>query len=229
MDWGTGIQLTLAILGAAMIVGGIVAYRGSARTGVRAFSASAVAAGVVMWLIVVSVTSTSSSGTAPEPVVVTSAESSGTLAVSEQTFSGLLTAGDVEQLLTAEVPLTTTFRDFKDMAENVDPAQVVSMDSWFGLTIETDGDDGMTFTLIDFDSPTSADARFEKMRFAKKAIPEREASFGGSSYSVSMGWVSGACSWSSGATSCFLSTPSNQKASRRCSPWKASNSLPRSS
>ena len=52
MDWGFVIQIILGILGAAFIVGGIVAYRGSARTGVRAFAAAAVAAGVVMWTVV---------------------------------------------------------------------------------------------------------------------------------------------------------------------------------
>jgi hypothetical protein len=53
MDWGFAIQLILAILGAALIAGGIVAYRGSQSTGVRAFGAAAIAAGVVMWAILV--------------------------------------------------------------------------------------------------------------------------------------------------------------------------------
>ncbi len=53
MDWGTVIWIILAILGAALITGGIVAYRGSQRTGVRAFGAAAIAAGVVMWAILV--------------------------------------------------------------------------------------------------------------------------------------------------------------------------------
>jgi hypothetical protein len=52
MDWGIVIQVCLGILGAALIVGGIVAYRGSPRTGVRAFAAAGVAAGVVMWAFV---------------------------------------------------------------------------------------------------------------------------------------------------------------------------------
>ena len=49
MDWGAVILLVLIILGAAFVVGGIVAYRGSRSTGVRAI---AVAAGVAMWAIV---------------------------------------------------------------------------------------------------------------------------------------------------------------------------------
>lgn len=52
MDWGNVIWLILGILGAALIAGGIVAYRGSRRTGIRSFGAAAIAAGVVMWAIV---------------------------------------------------------------------------------------------------------------------------------------------------------------------------------
>ena len=58
------------------------------------------------------------------------------LTVSEQHFLSLLTAEDVEKLAT-EVPLNIAVRDFKEMAGGVDPAQVVKMDSWFGLTIDT--------------------------------------------------------------------------------------------
>jgi len=52
LDWGAIIWMILSILGAALIAGGIVAYRRSRRTGVRAFGAAAFAAGVVMWAIV---------------------------------------------------------------------------------------------------------------------------------------------------------------------------------
>ena len=191
LDMGFIFVALLGILGAALIGGGIVAYRGSTAVMVRSFSAASVVAGLAMWFIIASVTITSSSGTAPEPVVVTSVKSGEALTVSEQTFVNLLTVRDVEQLLKAEVPLTTSYRDFKEMAENVDPAEVVNVDSWFGLTLETPASgDGLTFTLIDFDSPTSASAHFEKMRSAKKARPELEASFGGSAYRVEMNFQS---------------------------------------
>ncbi len=52
MDWGSVIWLILAVLGAASIAGGVVAYRGSAAVGVRAFAAAAIAAGVVMWAVI---------------------------------------------------------------------------------------------------------------------------------------------------------------------------------
>ena len=71
MDWGSVIWLILAILGAASIVGGIVAYRGSTTVGVRAFGAATVAAGVVMWaVILVTVPVSTSSGDAPSPIIV---------------------------------------------------------------------------------------------------------------------------------------------------------------
>lgn len=48
MDWGLIFRVTLAVLGVALMVGGIVAYRGSGRTGVRSFAAAGIASGVVM-------------------------------------------------------------------------------------------------------------------------------------------------------------------------------------
>ena len=135
LDLGFVFVALLGILGAALVGGGVVAYRGSKAVIARAFSAASVVAGLAMWFVIASVTITSSSGTAPEPVVVTSVMSSEALTVSEQTFLHLLTVGDVKQLLTAEAPLTTTYRGYKEMAENVDPAQVVNIDSWFGLTL----------------------------------------------------------------------------------------------
>jgi hypothetical protein len=70
MNWDFVIQLILAIFGVAFIAGGIVAYRGSPRTGVRAFGASAVAAGVVMWAVVLlTVQVSTSGGGSPDPIV----------------------------------------------------------------------------------------------------------------------------------------------------------------
>ena len=72
MDWITdGMYLkALAILGAGLIAGGIVSYRGSARVGVRAFGASAVAVGVVMWAVVLIATPVSRSVEGPSAPTV---------------------------------------------------------------------------------------------------------------------------------------------------------------
>lgn len=70
MDWGSVVWLILAVLGASSIVGGVVAYRGSTTVGVRAFGAAAVAAGVVMWaIILLTVPMTTTSGDAPPPAI----------------------------------------------------------------------------------------------------------------------------------------------------------------
>ena len=71
MDWGAVIMMVLAIFGAAFIVGGVVAYRASLKTSVRTFAAASIAAGVVMWAIVLVSTPVfvSREGGTPEPAV----------------------------------------------------------------------------------------------------------------------------------------------------------------
>lgn len=69
MEWDLVFWIVLAVLGAALVVGGIVAYRGSRSTGGRAGGAALVAAGVAMWaIILVTVPVSSSSGEAPSPI-----------------------------------------------------------------------------------------------------------------------------------------------------------------
>jgi hypothetical protein len=62
MNWGAVIWLILAILGAASFAGGIVAYRGSTTTGPRAVGAAAIAAGAVMWAIILLTVPVSTTG-----------------------------------------------------------------------------------------------------------------------------------------------------------------------
>jgi hypothetical protein len=69
MDWGTIILLAFAILGAALLVGGVVAYRRSTRVGIKAFGAASVAAGLMMWAVVLVATPVSTTGEPPAPVV----------------------------------------------------------------------------------------------------------------------------------------------------------------
>ncbi len=72
MDWGFIFQVTLAVLGVALVVGGIVAYRGSVRSGVRSFAAAGIASGVVMLAIVVMTVPAYSTSDGPsDPVVET--------------------------------------------------------------------------------------------------------------------------------------------------------------
>lgn len=65
MDWGSIMIVALAILGAGLITGGIVSYRGSVRVTVRAFGAAAVAVGVMMWAVVLITTPVSHGSEGP--------------------------------------------------------------------------------------------------------------------------------------------------------------------
>lgn len=70
MDWGWIMIMALAIFGAGLIAGGVVAYRGNGGVGVRAFGAAAVAVGVVMWAVVLITTPVSQSGEGPSAPTV---------------------------------------------------------------------------------------------------------------------------------------------------------------
>ena len=70
MDWGFIFQVTLAVIGAALFFGGNVAYRGSARTGVRSSAVAGIASGVVMLAIVlVTFPAFTTSDASPAPIV----------------------------------------------------------------------------------------------------------------------------------------------------------------
>ena len=113
MDWGVVVLIILGIVGAALIVGGFVAYRGSRRTGVRAFGAAGAAAGIVMWVIILMALPISSSDNkSPSPSVVTVGVDS---TITEDKVMTLLTEEDVRRVLTAQVPLTTRFYDYKSL------------------------------------------------------------------------------------------------------------------
>ena len=55
------ILIVLGVLGATCIVGGIVGYRKSGSTRAKVISAAAIAAGVVMWAVILLITPVSSS------------------------------------------------------------------------------------------------------------------------------------------------------------------------
>jgi drug/metabolite transporter (DMT)-like permease len=73
MNWDFIIALILGIVGAALIAGGIVAYRKSDSTRVKSFSAAAIAAGLVMWAAVAATTQVTSEvggpGATPGPSI----------------------------------------------------------------------------------------------------------------------------------------------------------------
>ena len=81
--------------------------------------------------------------------------------LTEDKFRDLIAIEDVERRLSAKVSLKAEVRDFKEMAGRADLSQVEKMDSWYGMTIEAaDGGPGMTFSVVDFDSKSSAEDHF---------------------------------------------------------------------
>ena len=112
------------------------------------------------------------------------AATSGT-ALTEDSFKGLMTIKDVETLLTSKVTLKADFRELRDMAEGVNPAQVEKMDSWYQMTIDAvDGGKGMTFSVIDFDSTSSAQDHFEKMKSETPGMQDMDSPIGDASIEI---------------------------------------------
>ena len=102
-------------------------------------------------------------GSAPASTV-TAAAGLGAAALTEETFRALLTLEDVRAVAGSQLSVETRLLDYKEMAEGVDPAQAVNIDSFYGLGFETeDGGSGITLSVIDSDSEASAQARFEEM------------------------------------------------------------------
>ena len=111
---------------------------------------------LVLLLIVVFITGCASweQGTRPNQSSLT-----------EEEFKSLLTVQDVKHVLVSEVELNTRFYNYKEMAESVDPQQVVAIDSFYGLSFQTgDGMKSMTLAVIDFDSSSSAEQHFQKVK-----------------------------------------------------------------
>lgn len=85
--------------------------------------------------------------------------------LTEERFKSLLTVQDVQQVLVSQVELNTRFANGEEMAESVDPQQVMAMDCFYSLSFQTnDGMKSMTLTLIDFDSSSAAEQYFQKVK-----------------------------------------------------------------
>ena len=96
-----------------------------------------------------------------------------------------MTIKDVETRLTAKVSLKAEFRDYKDMAGRADTSQVGNMDSWYGLTIEVaDGGPRMTFSVIDFDSTSSAQNHLEKTISETPGMQVMDSPIGDASFEI---------------------------------------------
>ena len=82
-------------------------------------------------------------------------------AISEQDFMSLLTSADIESVTTTDAQWNSELLNYKAMA---DPVAVENIRSWYGVTFDTkDRTNGLTFTMMEFDSPGHARTHFELM------------------------------------------------------------------
>jgi hypothetical protein len=73
IDIQFAITIVFVIVGAALIAGGVVMFRGNRNRGQRAIGAAITAAGLMKWgfiLVITPISSTSNQGTSPEPVIL---------------------------------------------------------------------------------------------------------------------------------------------------------------
>ena len=192
MDWSALVWIILCILGAGLIFGGIVAYRGSGKPGVRAVAAALIATGLAMWaiigftipasislnnsdsptpVVVVVVKGNSPSKTpvplldSPAPIVATDVIPSKTYEpFTQERVAALLSVEDINQAAGGGQTLTVEFRDGKEMASNVDPSQVVEIESWFTSGFQSlNPIRGLTFSVMDFSSARAAQEHFDNV------------------------------------------------------------------
>ncbi len=85
--------------------------------------------------------------------------------ITEEGFKSLLAEKDIEKVLDSQVNITTKFIDFKKMMESTNSSDVIHINSFYGLNFQTeDGMKVITFLVIDFDSISSAQQHFQKVK-----------------------------------------------------------------
>jgi hypothetical protein len=108
-----------------------------------------------------------------------------TQGVTADNLARLLTIDDLRVVLVETVDVHSTSRDLKAMAQEADPAQVVDIDTWYGLTFESDETTGgLTLSVIDFDTPESARDHFDLVKAETPGLSATENSIGDASAAV---------------------------------------------
>lgn len=170
MDWGTVIWIILGVVGAGLILGGIVAYREATKSGIRAFAAGLISSGFAMWVVIgftIPASTSSSGGDSPGPVVALGVASAGAVAppaLGREEVSALLTADDINLVAGGGGTLIVEYRDGRAMAASVDASQIVEVESWFISGFQsTNPIRGLTFSVMDFRSTRAAKDHFDKV------------------------------------------------------------------
>ncbi len=115
-------------------------------------------------------------------VVLTGCAGGNSDALTEESFANLLKVEDI-QAATGGMGLETRLRDIKQMGALVDAAQVADMDA--GYLRSFDSVEGpsrsISFSVIDFNSRTSARNHFDKLRIETPGLEEMSQPIGDSS------------------------------------------------
>ena len=102
--------------------------------------------------------------------------------LTEESFKNLLAEKDIEKILDSQENITSKFIDYKKMMESTNSNDVIHINSFYGLSFQTqDGMKTITFTVMDFDSISSAQQQFQKM-MNESDLENMKTSIGDSSF-----------------------------------------------
>ena len=168
MDWGVVIWIVCGTLGAGLVFGGVVAYRGHTNPTVRAMSAAGIASGLAMWAVIgftIPASTSTDNGESTLPVVGLEVVPSGTYEpFSQERVAALLTTEDVSNIADGNSSLAVEYRDGKAMAGGMDPSQVTEIETWYTAGFQSvDPIRGMTFSVMDFASAKAAEDHFDRV------------------------------------------------------------------
>jgi hypothetical protein len=116
-------------------------------------------------------------------VPVATATSDGEL--TEEQFSRLLSISDIRQVLMTPTDLIPMLLDQNEVARSANPEQAAVMDSFFVLHFRADEEmKDLIFSMIDFDSPTSAQNHLDRMKSEGPGLEDMEPPIGDASVEV---------------------------------------------
>ena len=137
------------------------------KTNVRFTLAAGIVSALSIWTVagLMDFGGTSSGNLDPLSPIVTETSVSGDYEpLSEEVISTMLSMDDVLRITGDTILLTVEFRDGKAMASGVDPSQVIAIESWITATFRSmDPIRGMIFSVMDFDSPLTAQDHFDNV------------------------------------------------------------------
>ncbi len=105
--------------------------------------------------------------------------------LTEDAFRELMTIEDVSSFVASKDSVEAQYRDFRELTNRADPSQVENIESWYGLTLTSgDGTKALSFSVVDFDSVSSARSHYEKLKMATPGMQDMDPQIGEASAQV---------------------------------------------